>query len=152
MSRLQRHLSLLDTDEEQMEQEPTMDQLVSTYRKIRDTKNELEAAHKEKVGALTEQLDAISAKFLEMFNEQEVESIRTESGTVIRRAVTRYWTSDWDAMYNFIDENQAYSLLEQRIHNGHMKQFLEDNPDKLPVGLNTDTRYAITVRKPTNKS
>jgi hypothetical protein len=42
-------------------------------------------------------------------------------------------------------------LLEQRIHNGNMRNYLEDNPDVLPVGLNADTKYAITVRKPTGK-
>jgi hypothetical protein len=72
-------------------------------------------------------------------------------GTVTRRTVTRYWTNDWEAMYRFIKEKDAPFLLEQRIHNGNMKQFLEDNPDTLPIGLNADTKYAVTVRKPTNK-
>jgi hypothetical protein len=54
-------------------------------------------------------------------------------------------------MYQFIKEQDAPFLLEQRIHNGNMRQFLEDNPDTLPMGLNADTKYAITVRKPTNK-
>jgi hypothetical protein len=28
-----------------------------------------------------------------------------------------------------------------------VKQFLEENPDVLPPGLNSDSEYAITVRK-----
>jgi hypothetical protein len=72
-------------------------------------------------------------------------------GTVTRRTVTRYWTNDWESMYQFIKEQDAPFLLEQRIHNGNMRQFLEENPDTLPMGLNADTKYAITVRKPTNK-
>jgi hypothetical protein len=30
-----------------------------------------------------------------------------------------------------------------------MAQFLEENPDIVPPGLNSDTEYQISVRKPT---
>ncbi len=127
------------------------DKLVAVYRKIRAAIDEREAAHKEEVGALKSQLDLVSAKILEICNEQNLDSLRTPAGTVTRRTVTRYWTNDWESMYQFIKEQDAPYLLEQRIHNGNMRQFLEENPDTLPMGLNADTKYAITVRKPTNK-
>jgi len=44
-------------------------------------------------------------------------------------------------------ENQAPELLEKRIHQSNMKQFLEENPDLLPAGLNVDSEYTITVRR-----
>ena len=56
-----------------------------------------------------------------------------------------------DTRSRFIKEQDAPYLLEQRIHNGNMRQFLEDNPETLPIGLNADTKYVISVRKPTNK-
>lgn len=127
------------------------DKLVSIYRKIRDVVNEKEEAHKTEIAALKEQLDIVTAKLLDICNEQNLESLRTPAGTVTRRTVTRYWTSDWESMYKFIKEQDAYHLLEQRIHNGNMKTYLEENPDTLPIGLNADTKYAITVRKPTSK-
>jgi hypothetical protein len=127
------------------------DKLVAVYRKIRAAMDEKEAAHKAEIGTLKEHLDAVSAKILEICNEQNLDSLRTPEGTVTRRTVTRYWTNDWEAMYRFIKEQDAPYLLEQRIHNGHMRQFIEENPDTLPMGLNADTKYAITVRKPTNK-
>jgi hypothetical protein len=63
----------------------------------------------------------------------------------------RYWTSDWETMYRFIKENDVPQLLEQRIHNGNMKQFLQENPEAFPAGLQCDRKYVIQVRKPTNK-
>ena len=125
--------------------------MVSAYRKIRDAKQEKETAHKEEIAGLNEQLDTITARLLELFNEQGVESIRTASGTVTRRSITRYWTSDWGSMYEFIKDNDAPYLLEQRINGTNMRQFLDENPDVVPMGLNSDTRYAVTVRKPTSK-
>jgi hypothetical protein len=128
-----------------------VDRLVAVYRKIRGALDAREAEHKAVVGELKTHLDLVSAKILEVCNEQNLDSLRTPQGTVTRRTVTRYWTNDWEAMYRFIKEQDAPFLLEQRIHNGNMRQFLEENPDTLPMGLNADTKYAITVRKPTNK-
>lgn len=127
------------------------DKLVSIYRKIRAVIDEKEAAHKEELGELKKHLDTVSGAILRICNEQNLNSLRTPSGTVTRRTVTRYWTNDWEAMYQFIKEQDAPYLLEQRIHNTNMRQFIEENPDSLPMGLNADTKYAITVRKPTNK-
>jgi hypothetical protein len=50
-------------------------------------------------------------------------------------------------MYRFIKEHDAPELLERRIAQGNFKEFLKDNPDKLPEGLNVDSRYSITVRR-----
>ena len=127
------------------------DRLVRVYRKIRDAINEKEEAHKAEIAELKEQLDVVGAKLLEICNTQNMDSLRTPEGTATRRAVTRYWTNDWESMYGFIKEHDAPFLLEQRIHNGNMKQFLEENPETLPIGLNADTKYVISVRKPTNK-
>jgi predicted secreted Zn-dependent protease len=127
------------------------DKLVAVYRKIRAAIDKKEEAHKAEIAAMREKLDVVSTKLLEICNTQNLDSLRTPAGTVTRRTVTRYWTSDWESMYRFIKEQDAPYLLEQRIHNGNMRQFLEDNPETLPIGLNADTKYAITVRKPTNK-
>ena len=127
------------------------DKLVSIYRKIRGAMEEKEAEHKAYMGGLREQIDVITASLLALCNSQNVDSLRTAEGTVTRRTVTRYWTNDWGAMYQFIKEQDAPHLLEQRLHNTNMREFLTDNPGVLPLGLNADTKYAVTVRKPSNK-
>lgn len=132
-------------------QEMKADALVLAYRKIRDAINEKEEAHKAEIAELKAQQDLVSDALLALCNEQNLDSIRTPAGTVTRTVNTRYWTNDWESMHKFIQEHEALYLLEQRIHNGNMKQFLEDNPDDLPVGLNADTKYVIRVRKPMSK-
>jgi hypothetical protein len=69
----------------------------------------------------------------------------------MRRTITKYWTSDWERMYQFIREHDAFHLLEQRVHSKHMEDFLDENPDLMPIGLNIDRKFVISVRKPTNK-
>ena len=127
------------------------DRLVAVYRRIRAAIEEREEAHTQEINTLKEKLEMVSDKLLKICNEQNLDSLRTPEGTVTRRVKSRYWTTDWEQMYKFIKETDAPFLLEQRIHNGNMKQFLEENPDQHPAGLQVDSKYAITVRKPTNK-
>jgi hypothetical protein len=129
----------------------SVNDMVSVYRKIRAVIDEKEEQHKEAITALKDQLTVVGNKLLEVCNEQNADSIKTPSGTISRRINARYWTSDWETMYRFIKENDAPQLLEQRIHNGNMKQFLQDNPEAFPAGLQCDRSYVVQVRKPTNK-
>jgi len=130
---------------------PPLDELVRVYRKIRDTIEEKEEAFKAEISGLKEQLEAVGNALLETCNRQNADSIKTQHGTITRGVRERYWTTDWGSLYDFIKENDAPFLLEQRIHNGNMKQFLEENPEAFPAGLQCDRKYAITVRKPTAK-
>lgn len=133
------------------EENLNINDLVSIYLKIRNAVEEKEAQQKAELQELKDQFDVISNKLLEFCNEQNLDSIKTPVGTVSRRVSSRYWTSDWDSMYQFIGENAAPFLLEQRIHNTNMRQFLDDNPEKFPAGLQNERKYAVQVRKPTAK-
>lgn len=127
------------------------EELVSRYRELREKKSMITQIYKDKVAVVDEELDGISAQLLDICNEHNIDSLRTAEGTAMRRETTRYWTSDWDRMYGFIKQHDAFHLLEQRIHNKHMEEFLDENPDVMPVGLNIDRKFSISVRKPTNK-
>ena len=127
------------------------DKLVPVYIKIRDAIREKEHQHKEEMSALKEQLESVAQALLDICEENGQDGFRTPEGTVTRRVTSRYWTSDWESMYKMIKEHDAPHLLEQRIHNGNMKQFLEENPDVLPAGLQADRKYTVQVRKPTSK-
>ena len=124
-----------------------LDRLVSVYIKIRDKKNELAATFAEQEKELEGKLDKVKQALLEHCKATGTESVKTASGTFWRTQRKRFWTSDWEAMNRFIVENEAVDLLEKRIHQGNMKEFLEENPDVLPPGLNADSESSITVRR-----
>jgi hypothetical protein len=58
----------------------------------------------------------------------------------------RYWTSDWESMHKFILEHEAPEFLEKRLNQTAVKEFLEENPDILPPGLNVQSEYTISIR------
>lgn len=128
-----------------------INKLTKVYLKIRDAREALSKEYATADKELVEQMEVVEQQMLEMFKKNEASSVKTPAGTVIRRVATRYWTNDWDSMYKFIKENDALGLLEQRVHQTNMKQFLEDNPDVFPPGMLVDSKYAITVRRSRNQ-
>jgi hypothetical protein len=126
-----------------MEKELNADRLTKIYVKIREARRDLAKKDKE----LEEQLDLVAQELLQICKEQGAATIRTSHGTVSRRSNKRYWPTDWDAFYKFIKEQDALSLLFQRINTTNMDQFLEENPDSYPPGLNADVTQTVVITK-----
>ena len=122
-------------------------QLVKVYIKIRDAKERMVKQHEEELAVLEQQLDTVEQELLAICKATGQDGGKTESGSFTRTVKTRYWTSDWDSMYQFIKDHDAPELLERRIHQGNFKEFLQENPDTMPQGMNVDARYSITVRR-----
>lgn len=135
------------SEENETATRPDLDQLTAIYLKIRDiradNKREFENVDKD----LEEQQKMLAEQMLESCKELGADSIKTPHGTIIRSVKSKYWTGDWDSMYRFIKEHDAFGLLEKRLHQTNMKEFLHENPDVMPMGLNVENEYTIVVRR-----
>jgi len=124
-----------------------MDELTAVYIRIRDKRDELKRAYEAQDGELKEQLDVIEQEMLNVCKELGADNIKTSAGTIIRSVKSRYWTNDWDSMYDFIEGQGAFGLLEKRLHQTNMKDFLAENPDLYPKGLNVEKQFTVVVRR-----
>jgi len=127
-----------------------LDRLAKIYRKIRAEITTLTQEYDSKIETLKAQQDEIKNAMKDMMKAMGVTSVRTAQGTVVLSVSTRYNTQDWDSFKKFVIEHDAVDLLEKRIAQGNMNQFLEENPGLVPPGLNSSSEYSISVRKPTN--
>lgn len=130
----------------------TADRLVLAYRRIREAKAQLQEKLEAEIAKLDEKLTLIERELLKICDETGQTGGKTEYGTFTRTVKTRYWTNNWPAMYKMIVEQNVPQVLEQRIHQTNFKQFITDHPEFMPEGLNADSKYSITVRKPASKS
>lgn len=124
-----------------------LEQLTAVYLRIRDARSELSKEYEQQDKELEAQMTVIEQEMLEICKSLDASSIKTNAGTVIRSVKSRYWTNDWDSMYRFIKEHDAFALLEKRLHQSHMKQFLEENPEVEPAGLNIEREFTVVVRR-----
>lgn len=128
-----------------------VNKLVAVYIKMRDRKAELNRVHDEQIREIDESMSMIENELLEVCKTTGQDGGKTANGSFTRTVKTRYWTNNWGAMYDLIKRHDAIELLEQRISQTNMKTFLQEHPNEVPDGLNVDSRYAITVRRPTAK-
>ena len=128
-----------------------LEELVKAYLTIRTERETLKSQYEVNDKVLLNDMDALEKEMLVICNDTNASSIRTGSGTVIRKLNERFTTNDWDNFKKFVMENDAVDLLERRIHQGNFKQFMaEHEQDGLPPGVNVMREFGIVVRKPSN--
>lgn len=116
---------------------------------IRESRARLKAEYERHDAVFTAELEQLELEVRGHLSAQNVKSVRTTAGTIMLQESQRYWPSDWESFYAFVHQHAAYHLLERRIHNTHMTQFLEAHPGEYPVGLNVDREVKAVVRKAT---
>jgi deoxyxylulose-5-phosphate synthase len=131
--------------------ERNLEELVKAYLTIRTERETLKSQYELSDKVLLDDMASLEKEMLVICNDTNASSIRTGSGTVIRKLNERYTTNDWDNFKKFVMDNDAVDLLERRIHQGNFKQFMAENEqDGLPPGVNVMREFGITVRKPSN--
>lgn len=123
------------------------DQLVAVYLKIRDKRSTLKAQYEKEDAILKAQLETLESEMADVCKGAGASSIRTDNGTIIRSVRSRFWGSDWDAIYKFIYDYDAADLLERRISSAGVKAWVDENPGLEIPGINEDKKYVISVRR-----
>jgi len=130
-----------------MTQEITAGKLAATYIKIRDKRAELLRAYEAEDNELKADLESLEELMLDKCKEEDADSIKTPFGTIIRSVKQRFWPADWEIFNQYVINHEALGLLEKRVHQTNMAQWIEDHPDDPPPGLNIDRRYSASVRR-----
>lgn len=124
------------------------DKLIKVYLKIKESRDALKTKFDEDVAKFDEQLKTVKEALLDHCREHNVESVKTPEGLFYRSVKRNYWTDDWDSLKEFVKENDCLDFFVKRLNQENVKTFLEENPDKLPKGLNARSEYTLTVRRP----
>ena len=125
-----------------------MDRLAKIYLKIRTKVHLLTQDYEKQKAGLEAQKSEIANAMRDQMKALGSKSVKTEYGTVMLGVKTRYTTQDWDSFKDFCIKNNTIDLLERRIAQRNMAKWLEENPEDVPPGLNSDSEYEVTVRKP----
>jgi hypothetical protein len=139
------------SEDREMTADIDLDKFTKVFLKIKVHREELKRAFTAEDDDLKGQQDTIKGALLDYCKEENVDSVKTASGLFYRTVKTNYWTSDWESMNTFIFEQNLPEFFTKRLNQSAVKQFIEDNPEIVPPGLNADSEYVLTIRKPTKK-
>ena len=121
--------------------------LTKAYINIRAQRQELAATFKTQDDGLKGQQDKIKMSLLQFCKDNDIDSVRTDAGVFYRTQKKRYWTSDWGSMHSFVVSHGVPEFLEKRLNQTAVKEFLAENPDILPPGLNVESEYTSSIRR-----
>lgn len=131
--------------------EATADSMARAYIELRTDLERLTKAYEVEAKVIQDQMEEITNRLSHLCEETGATSIKTEFGTIIRSKQVRFSTTDWGSFHDMVVRFNAPYLLQKRIMDSALREFLEEHPEAYPPGLNTDNRYVISVRRPTKK-
>jgi hypothetical protein len=120
-----------------------IEKLMQASVNMRDKIDDLE----QQISDIKVQRDKIDMALNEACRTLNVTSLKTNVGTLSRILKTRYWTSDWVEMFKFTKEHDLPEFYEKRLTQSVVKEFLENNPDKHPPGLQATSEYTVRITK-----
>ena len=118
--------------------------LVKRYIDIRNSRNELKEKYDKADEKLSAKLDEVKRQLLNFCKENDLNGLKTPEGSLSVTNKTNYWTSDWDSLREFVLEHGVTEFFEKRLHQGNIAEFLEENPELVPKGLNIRKEHTIS--------
>jgi len=124
-----------------------VEDVITTYMKLRGQKEVIEKKAKDEVVTIKEKMEKLEAWIKEQADLQGVTSFKTRSGTAFLTTTDFATVADWDAMLEFVKENEAYDLFEKRVSKVAVRGYI-DQTKAVPPGVNYGTRLDVNIRKP----
>lgn len=121
--------------------------VVKAYLNIRKAREELSKDFETKDKELKANQEKLENALMHFMNESKQESFKTEFGTVYRQEDIIPSAADWEIIYEWIKENNAWEMLERRLKKTFIKTYSETNKGELPPGVNVFRKFIIRVRK-----
>jgi hypothetical protein len=123
-------------------------QLISLFTQVRDKKSEVKSEFEEKYAGLTQVQDQIRAIMLKKMEEVGSTQLKGEGGVGIafRQLVRKFSASDWPATWAYIQETGRFDMLQKRLAEGALKEFMEET-GTLPPGVSVMQAYDVNIRK-----
>jgi len=121
--------------------------LSKAYVKIRDARGALKKQYEEEDIKLKAKLERLEAEMLRFLQENNTDSVKTVHGTFYRQEEITPTGADWDALYKWIAQNDAFDALERRIKKGFVKEYMETHEGGVPPGVSVYREYVVRVRR-----
>lgn len=130
---------------------PNIGDVIRTYMKLRDQKAAIEAETKERVADLKAKMEKLEAYLKAQMDAQGLTSFKSDYGTAFLTTTDYANVADWDAVLDFIRENEAYDMLEKRVSKIAVRGYIEQSK-AVPPGINYGTKLEVNIRKPGAKA
>lgn len=122
--------------------------LTKAHINIRDARAALKKQYDDADVDLKASQERLENAMLDHLNKHGMESVRTEFGTFYKQEDIKPSGSDWQALYDWIKEHDAWDALERRIKKTFVSEYMEAHQGSLPPGVSVHREFVVRVRRP----
>lgn len=129
------------------EMSDNIETLVGAYVACRDSLSEKRREFKAEEVRHKKDMDIIAVHIKELADIHGVDSFKTAHGTAYRTTKDFVKVADWDTVLEFVLANDLKHLLTKSVAKAAVKEFMAENNNTLPPGLNYGAIVEIAVRR-----
>lgn len=128
-----------------------MEKLARVWRKMQDKRDELRHAFEAEDKRIEEQQKQVSSALNGAMAQMGLSSAKTAAGVIERKQKLVASAADWEAVYRFIVENDAWELLHKRLGTRFIESWAKSHDGAAPPGVNVKSEFVVSVKKPGSK-
>jgi hypothetical protein len=121
--------------------------IVKAHINIRDARQQLKKQFDKADADLVAAQTKLENAMLDHLNKSGSEAVRTEHGTFYAQEEMTPSASDWNALYAWIKEHDAWEALERRIKRTFVREYAEAHNGGLPPGVSVFRERIVRVRR-----
>ena len=124
----------------------TVDDMIDKYLRLRDKVKTIKEDHTKQLAPYAEAMNTLEAWLLEALNQAKLKSMNSPHGTAYKTTRTSAKVIDWPATLGFIQEKNAWDLLEARVSKLAVQAIIDETQQPIP-GVETSSEVCCNVRR-----
>lgn len=128
-----------------MENQVSTDDLISAYLDLRSIRSELKREFESNDSVYKAQMEVIENELHRRLLADNVRSFGGTRGTTYLELKTRAKADDWALAHDFMAKNGRLDMLQRRLSDSVIKQFIEET-GMTPPGISVFQEYEVVVR------
>lgn len=129
-----------------------MERLARVWRKMQDKRDEIRAAYEAADKSVEDQQKIVGTALLSAMTGMKGDKLTTAAGVIERQTKTQVSGADWNAIYRFVTDHDAWQMLHKRLSSTFVDAWAKDHDGELPPGVNVFRTLQVVVKKPGSRS
>ena len=121
-------------------------EMTQRYLALRRRKEQLQEMHKKALHPFNDMLATLANLILAELQAAGVNSMSSPDGTVYKSTETSVTVKDWAATLSYIQQHQAWDLLEARVSKTAVMAVMDETSEPVP-GVNMSQETVLRVRR-----
>ena len=121
--------------------------LLKLFIALRDRRAKRKAAYDDDDASDKDKQNKIEVEFLRRFQERGIDNVAARDiGTAYKSTRSSATVADWEVVLDYVQEHEAWELLERRVNKTAVEQFKSVEGD-LPPGINWSETQVVNFRR-----